>query len=164
MRRLNIGGTEKKDGWEILNIKEPADHVCDAGKLDFEDNTFEIVYASHILEHFPIANVQDVLKEWVRVAKDEFYISVPDLSVLSRMLVREDFSQAHPHILRVIYGGQTNEYDFHKSGFTRRILERLLTDVGLKNIERVKEFGFFDDASRANIGGVPISINLKAGK
>ena len=46
------------------------DYVYDAGKpLPFEDNTFDLVYASHVLEHIPWYKVEEVVKEWVRILK-----------------------------------------------------------------------------------------------
>ena len=54
-RKLHIGGTVKKKGWEILNAV-PGDHVDHLGNAKdlsrFTENTFGEVYASHVLEHF----------------------------------------------------------------------------------------------------------------
>ena len=45
----------------------------------FEDNTFDMICKSHILEHYPRNDVERVLKEWVRVVKVDgtIRISVP---------------------------------------------------------------------------------------
>ena len=52
--KLNIGGEQKKEGWKILNIqkKQNVDFVGDITDLrQFEDNSIEEIYASHVLEH-----------------------------------------------------------------------------------------------------------------
>jgi len=59
-----------------------ADVVCDLnkGKLPFKDNTFDIVYAHHVLEH--IKNLLTLLPEIFRVLKKggRFLIRTPHLS------------------------------------------------------------------------------------
>jgi len=52
--------------------------VCDADKLPFDDNTFDAVVTSHILEH--LSNPIKAIFEWLRVIKPNGYIYfiVPD--------------------------------------------------------------------------------------
>ena len=52
--KLHIGGKSKKEGWKILNIQngENIDFVGDIKDLSqFEDESIEEIYASHVLEH-----------------------------------------------------------------------------------------------------------------
>ena len=52
--RLNIGGTERRDGWKILNILPgpEVDYVGDCTDLtQLADASVDDVYASHVLEH-----------------------------------------------------------------------------------------------------------------
>ena len=54
--KLHLGGKQKKDGWTILNaIDAPeVDIVGDLMDLgQFDDESCDEVYASHILEHVP---------------------------------------------------------------------------------------------------------------
>ena len=44
--------------------------------------------------------------------------------------------------LRMMFGGQTDEYDFHYFGWDFDLLKGLLKNVGFKNIEKVKAFHF----------------------
>ena len=68
---------------------EGVDHVCDANDLSkFDDNTFDMVYASHILEHYPRNEVQDVLKEWVRVVKVDGLVRLSVPSFKSARMIR----------------------------------------------------------------------------
>ena len=61
----------------------------------------------------------------------------------------------------MIMGGQTEPYDFHKTGFTFRHLAELLHVHGFRNFRRVKSFGLFQDTSNGDFLGTPISLNVE---
>jgi predicted SAM-dependent methyltransferase len=63
-----------------------------------------------------------------------------------------------------MFGGQANGYDIHKTGFDAEILAYYLLNVGFTNLERVEEFGLFDDASNLRILDTTISLNIIAYK
>lgn len=73
VRRLEIGpGSERIAGFETLNIVSGrnVDYVGDATKkLPFETGTFDLIYASHIIEHVAWYQVQATISEWVRALK-----------------------------------------------------------------------------------------------
>jgi len=171
-RKLHIGGEEKADGWEILNVVPGpnVDHVCDANNLsEFADNTFSEIYASHVLEHFDYyRKLQDTLIEWHRVLEPggKILLSVPDLDVLAELFllkneltVDERFS-----VMRMIFGGHTDKYDFHVVGLNEEFLTFFLVNAGYVNIERTKDFGLFHDTSATVFNGVLISLNMIAEK
>ena len=88
--KLHIGGEEKKEGWKILNIqrKPDVDFIGDITDLSqFEDNSIDEIYASHVVEHVAQKNVEKTLKGIHRVLKDsgKFYVSVPDMEILCRI-------------------------------------------------------------------------------
>ena len=70
-RRLHIGGKQKRDGWEILDVNPGplVDHLGNAIDLSqFADGTFAEIYASHVLEHFDYKEaLVAALREWNRV-------------------------------------------------------------------------------------------------
>lgn len=172
-RKLHIGGKVVKEGWEIFNAipAEIVDHEGDARDLSrFEDNTFEALYASHVVEHFDFAggDLPNTLKEWHRVLAPggELYVSVPDMYVLCRMFVAtEQFtSEERFHIMRMLFGGHVNEWDYHLVGLDQQLLSEFLFHVGFGEIRRVQGFGLFEDTSSMAFKGVPISCNLIAKK
>src|SRR5206468_6458028 len=54
--------------------------------IPFPDDTFEVVYHSHVLEHFPREGAREFLRECLRVLKPGgiLRVVVPDLEVLAR--------------------------------------------------------------------------------
>jgi len=90
--RLHIGGEEIKEGWKILNIqKKPGvDFIGDITDLSqFEDESIEEVYASHVLEHVSIINIQKTFNGVHRILKKggKFYISVPNLESIAEVFL-----------------------------------------------------------------------------
>jgi SAM-dependent methyltransferase len=83
-RRLEIGpGPQRLDGFETLNVVPGSnvDYVWNAStRLPFASGTFELIYASHVLEHIPWYQTDTVLAEWVRVLapSGRIEIWVPD--------------------------------------------------------------------------------------
>jgi len=171
-RKLLIGGTQKAPGWEVFNILPGphVDHLGDAKDLSrFPDNTFLEIYASHVLEHFDYMGVLlSVLKEWYRVLVPYgiIYVSVPDLDVLSTLLLcREQLTfNERFHIMRMIFGGHIDQHDYHAVGLNQEFLEYFLADAGFMNIRRVDNFSYFKDTSSLLFKGVPISLNMIAAK
>ena len=92
-RRLEIGpGQFPLEGFETLNIHAGrwTDYVRDAaGALPFDDGTFELVYASHVLEHVPWYQTAGTLAEWVRILAPggALEIWVPDGLKIARAFV-----------------------------------------------------------------------------
>ena len=168
--KLHIGGKEIKEGWSILNIQknEGVDFVGDISDLSqFEDETIEEIYASHVVEHIPQKKIIDTLKGIHRVLKNggKFYVSVPNMDYLCRILIDEKAPpKVKMHVMRIIFGGQVDDYDFHYFGYTLHFLSGFLKDSGFKKIERVKSFSLFTDTSDYAPYGPPISLNIIAYK
>jgi len=169
--RLHIGGTEVKDGWKILSI-EPGpgvDYVGDCRDLSrFADGSVEEIYASHVLEHLGyVKDLPSALAEWHRVLEDggKAMISVPDFAVLCRLFLdpARDAAQRF-HLMRVAFGGQTDPHDFHFVGLTMELLAVYLSGAGFTDFQEVDDFGLFDDTSRQDFLGTPISLNVIAWK
>jgi predicted SAM-dependent methyltransferase len=66
--------------------------------------------------------------------------------------------------MRMAFGGQMDEFDYHYVGLSYEILTRYLLNAGFSRVERVKSFGLFDDSSLIDYRGEPISLNVVAYK
>jgi len=168
--KLHIGGEEIKEGWKILNIqkKQGVDFIGDISDLSqFKDNSIDEIYASHVLEHVALKKVDQTIKGIHRVLKDngKFYVSVPDMDLLCKIFLDP---KAPPNIkfdvMRIMFGGQIDEFDFHYFGWNHQFMRDFLIKGGFKKIERVKSFSLFSDTSDYAPFGPPISLNVIAYK
>lgn len=165
IRKLEIGPGDKIiPGFETLNIIGGKDinYVYDASKpLPFEDNTFDLIYASHILEHIPWYKTEKVLKEWTRLLKSGgiLEIWVPDGLKICKTFVDwelEEVDRIHkdgwykfnprkdPYVWasgRIFsYGdgtGSINHPNWHRAIFTFNYLNHLLKRSGMTDIREI---------------------------
>jgi predicted SAM-dependent methyltransferase len=168
--RLHIGGKEVKQGWKIFNALSDVD-VDYVGNIkdmsQFTDRSVDVIYGSHILEHVSQNEILPTLKGFYRILKNNgsLMISVPDLEVLCRLFLSEGLSKdMRFHIMRMMFGGQIDAYDFHYIGLTYEFLHDYLITAGFSNVKRVSSFGLFKDTSDFSPYGVPISLNVIAHK
>lgn len=171
--KLHIGGKQVHPDWKIVDIepRPEVDYVANASDLSqFESNSVEAIYASHVLEHFHHSLNNELiytLREWQRVLipGGKLLISVPDLKVLCWLYLHPNLVPLERHhLMRIIFGGQTNEYDVHKVGFDFDILAMYLEEAGFSECELVSEFNLFNDCSSLRILDTLISLNVIATK
>jgi len=168
--KLHIGGKQIKEGWKILNIK-PSDNVDFIGDItdlsQFSDNSVSEIYASHVLEHIPQRKILSTLQGIHRVLHTDgkFYISVPDIDILAYAFINPTARQKEKlHIMRMMFGGQADEFDFHFFGWNQIFLFDFLSQARFSNAKKVSSFGLFNDTSEYKPFGYPISLNVIAFK
>jgi len=138
----------------------------------FRDDTVDLLYASHCLEHISYLHTREVLVEWYRVLKPGgvLRISVPDLDRLIEIYTASG-CDIRP-VIGLLYGGHDHPYNIHMSIFNRASLEGLLNDVGFQqcrvwvpNSDALTTMDDFSSFSRL-VDGVlyPVSLNLEAAK
>tara|TARA_B100000963_G_scaffold340232_1_gene338690 strand:+ start:409 stop:921 length:513 start_codon:yes stop_codon:yes gene_type:complete len=167
--KLHIGGKQQKDGWKILNIqsKDGADFIGDITDLSqFKDNSVDEIYASHVVEHVNQKQINSTLKGIHRILKEngKFYISVPDMDILCHMFMAKEVDiKVKFHVMRMMFGGQTDKYDYHYFGWNYEFLKEFIRTAGFKSMKRVESFGLFDDTSNyAPYNNIKISLNVIA--
>ncbi|MGE0156830.1 MAG: methyltransferase domain-containing protein [Geobacter sp.] len=147
---------------------EGIDHIMDARDLSaFPDETFAVVYASHVLEHFDYKDeLLTVLKEWHRVLMPggKLLVSVPDLETLCRLFADKELYDVNNRfrLMRMMFGGHTDPFDYHQVGLNLEFLTHYLSEAGFENIQRVNTFGLLNDTSSMRFKGQLISLNLVA--
>ena len=154
---------ENLDGRELEGI----DYISPATKLRFDDDIFDLVYASHVLEHFKKDETQDVINEWVRVLKPGGIIrlSVPSIEQLIKIYQKTNDLES---IIGPLMGGQTYDFNFHYNAFNTKSLTAYLESAGCEavhpwNYKRTSHSAYFD-FSQATTCEIPISLNLEARK
>lgn len=151
--RLNIGaGSEVKlPGFTAID----RENGQEAYPLPYADGSVEEIYASHILEHFPAGNTQNVLDEWARVLKPggRMRIAVPDFAVIAKAYVAGLDVPIGPYVM----GGQIDANDFHKSLFDEAGLRWQLEKAGLVGIQKWK-------SDNQDCASLPVSLNLEGFK
>lgn len=168
--RLHIGGEEIKEGWKILNIqKKPGvDFIGDITDLgQFDDESVEEVYASHVLEHVGIAKIAGTFNGLQRILKKggKLYISVPNLETIAKIFIQAPEGKDKYDLMTMIYGGQTDSHDFHYIGYWPSFLFSLLINAKFKRYKQVEFLNIFKDTSMITFDGVvPISLNVTAYK
>jgi len=166
--KLNLGsGDCPLEGYINLDAKTDDSlfplvrHCCeiaDHEPVPCPDNAYDEVRASHVLEHFPHGQTLNVLKEWVRVLKPGGWlkIAVPDFEwIVSRR--RPEYGISEDLLQMYLFGGQTDENDYHKAVFTFDKLKRLLEECGLVGIQPWT-------SEIQDCASLPVSLNLMGQK
>ena len=168
--KLNIGTTERHPGWTSIDVAAGpgVDIVGDCRRLaQFADNSVETIYASHVVEHIPRVETVPMLKDWHRVLVPggTLMVSVPDLNILSQIFIKDALHGADKlAVMHMMFGGQSDPYDFHFGGYDLELMTWMLHDAGFQDIVRVPSFRLFDDTSEGEFYGIKFSLNVKARK
>ena len=107
------------------------DYVHDITKPFPEElhGQFDVVYCSHILEHISWRDVIKTLENISEAAKPggEMCIIVPDITMACRMILEGKYTIG---VVGVLYGSQTNQWQYHSTGFTKETLAQMLNAIG----------------------------------
>jgi predicted SAM-dependent methyltransferase len=168
--KLHIGGREVKEDWKLLNIMplpgvDYIGDVCDMSQ--FPDDSIEAMYASHVLEHIAQSKVLSTLRGLHRALQPggQLMISVPDLDVLCHAMLNPNLTADNKfHVMRMIFGGQVDDHDYHHFGWNWTFLQSFLQQAGFSAAVKVDQFGIFNDTSNFKPYGFPISLNVIATK
>jgi predicted SAM-dependent methyltransferase len=81
---LGAGPRRGKNGWVTSDVQIGADLMIDLLEpLPFPDNTIDMFYSSHVLEHFSTRQIENILQECRRVLKPGAVLSacVPNAAI-----------------------------------------------------------------------------------
>lgn len=133
MIRLDIGsGTAPLPDYLTIDpYMDNADYKNEMWSLPFALDEVDEIYSSHALEHIPTRMVIPTLAEWKRVIKPEGKITlrVPDLEWCCQHFLTH---QNAGWDMMVLFGNQNHDGEFHKTGFTERILKMYAFTVGFR--------------------------------
>ena len=113
-----------------LNPDLNPDVLCDVRELPDSIGMFDVIYASHILEHLGIREAAPTLKHWREHLKPGgmLCVIVPDLNWLANKIFMEEGNYAL--YMAVLYGNAETDLQTHKSSYTIELLRRIVVDAG----------------------------------
>ena len=178
MIKLHLGCGKRDFGPDWVHI-DGADfpHIVSNNitKLEFENESVDLIYTSHTLEYFDRDEVIEVLKEWNRVLKPGgvLRVAVPDFESMVSLYTK---GYELERFLGPMYGkmdmGDIKIY--HKTCYDFKSLKKVLETNGFTDISlydwRDTEHSHIDDHSQAYIphmdkdNGTLISLNVECKK
>lgn len=110
------------------------DLVCDIRDLNkhLTKGQCNVIRASHVLEHFGTHEVDTVIAMLYELIEEggTLEIFVPNFAWHASLVQRGNDEQA----VYYAFGGQLDEWDYHKTGFTPSILYNKLIKAGFKDV------------------------------
>jgi predicted SAM-dependent methyltransferase len=129
--KLNLGcGEDLRDGFINVDLRD----IPGVVRLDVSSQSLKTyrgvghILARDIIEHFPQAEVPGIIELWVSLLEPGGTIEIqcPDIRHAMNIAPNDDW------VIRLIYGGQDHEHNYHKAGFTRETMRRHLEEAGLE--------------------------------
>jgi hypothetical protein len=141
--RLNIGcGHMPHQEYVNVDSRElpGVDLVADATALPIDSGTVDEIFASHLVEHFPLRYLKDVLLPY-------WYVMLVPGGILRLILPdAEGMLKAHAEgemsfddLALVMFGKQDYDGDFHFAMFTPDSIKQLLECVGFASVELIAQ-------------------------
>jgi predicted SAM-dependent methyltransferase len=176
MKKLHIGsGRNYIPGWTNLDLfsSVKADVYADIQALPFERESFDLIYASHVLEHVQRHTVIATLSHWRDLLKTGgiLRLAVPNFSAVVRHYNEHKDLDV---LIGLLYGGQNHPKNNHFITFDALTLRRELIRAGFDTIRywdwKETEHAEFDDYSQCFLPhldkdkGSLMSLNMEAVK
>ena len=146
----------------------------DIFNLPFNNDSVDLIYASHVIEYFDRKEIIPILNNWKNKLKSGgiLRLAVPNFETISK-LYQQDLIPLDS-FLGPLYGKMKmgNETIYHKTTYDFNSLNSVLKECGFTKVDyynwRETEHSNFDDHSQAYIpymdkdNGVLISLNVEA--
>lgn len=175
--KLHIGcGTKRLNGFINIDCRylPSVDEIQNAELLRaYSPNSVDMIYCSHVLEHFSRWRYKHVLQRWFEILKPQgiLRLAVPDFSkICEHYLKHKNISI----LMGLLYGGQDYPENYHYVTFDYMSLEQTLKQVGFKEVNlwdwKTTEHCHVDDFSQCYLphmdkqNGMLMSLNIEAKK
>lgn len=181
--KLNLGcGNKKIYGFTNIDGRAEVnpDIVCDVSNISKKFKEVELIYASHVLEHFPFkankfytTTCYDLLADWHKSLKKGgvLRLAIPDFEAVCKYYI---YTSDLKIIKSFLHGGQKYDFDFHLSSWDFDTIKSTLEQSGFKNVKkydwRLTEHSHIDDYSQSylphmdKLNGKLMSLNIEAEK
>ena len=175
--KLNLGCGKRNFGSDWIHIdgsKYEHIHSHDIENLPFEENTVDIIYASHVFEYFDRDHANVVLNKWRKCIKPGgvLRLAVPNFEVYANLYSKDKITLEQ--CLGPLYGKwkmTETETIYHKTTYDFLSLKKILEKNGFKDVKywnwKDVEHGNIDDYSQSYIphmdkeNGTLMSLNIE---
>jgi len=177
MMKLHLGcGDKHIDGFINIDFRylPSVDDVSNVGLLrKYKENSVDLIYASHVLEHFSRWEYKTVLKRWFDLLKPTgiLRLGVPDFNSIVEYYIKTKDLRS---ISGMLYGGQDYHGNNHYWVWDFETLKKELIEIGFSNVERYDwqqtEHYNIDDFTQSYLphmdkeNGLLMSLNIEAKK
>jgi predicted SAM-dependent methyltransferase len=123
-------GSNRLDGFINVDRYNPlAEAPWDAGDLKLNNDTVALIVSSETLEHFGYHELLPIFKEWYRVLVSGGEVHIVTVDIISSCkLIVEKPDEMYP--MARLFGSQCHDGQFHKWGFTPKMLNDLTLMTG----------------------------------
>ena len=176
MTKLHLGcGTKHLKGYTNIDIRylPGVDEVNNIRFLrNYKNNSVDLIYACHVLEHFSRWDYKEVIKRWFEILKPGgvLRLAVPNFSAICNHYIKTGDLKS---IMGLLYGGQDYDENYHYVTFDQNSLFNDLYEIGFNNVQeynhQTTEHAKVDDFSKAYLphmdkNGILVSLNIEATK
>jgi predicted SAM-dependent methyltransferase len=174
--KLHLGcGTKHIEGYINIDIRylPKVDEVNNIKFLrNYKDNSVDVIYACHVLEHFSRWDYENVLRRWYDLLKPGgiLRVAVPNFQSVCEFYIKtKDLSK----VMGILYGGQDYDENYHYVTFDFNTMSTSLQKIGFTKVKeydwKQTEHSHVDDFSKAYIPhmdstGILMSLNIEAQK
>lgn len=179
MIKLHLGcGTRHIDGYINIDCQKTiaTDMILDIKNLssEFKNNTVDGIYCCHVLEHMPVLEAIEILKQIYDILKPGgiVRIAVPNFKAIVTWY--QDHGENLDELHGLLYGRHDIPFEGHYTIWDFKRMYSHLDSIGFKNIFtydwRKTEHANLDDFSQAYLphfdkeNGLLMSLNVKAEK
>ena len=179
MRKINLGSGWRNFGKDWIHIDGgdyPHLDSKDIINLPYENNTVDLIYASHVIEYFNREEIIPLIKNWKSKLKPGgiLRLSVPNFKIIAKLYLESNLPLNK--FIGPLYGkmGMGNQTIYHKTTYDFKELKETLEKCGFTDVNyynwRNTEHSNFDDHSQAYIphmdkeNGTLISLNIEVVK
>lgn len=177
--RLNIGcGKCYLPGWINIDLfsNVKADAYADMTSLPYANESFDLIYASHVLEHQHRHMIVATLNHWYSLLRPGgiLRLAVPNFAAICQWYMEGKQNQENEvldDLIGLLYGGQNSHLNRHTITFDAATLERDMNRSGFKDVKwwdwRLTDHSQHDDYSQAYLpklekqDGLLMSLNLE---
>lgn len=166
--KLHLGCYQKKiHGFINIDARpevnpDMVDNVFELKSI--ENNSVDLIYCCHTLEHAKNLEAQKALNRWNEILKKDgiLRIAVPDLGAVFKYY---ELTKNIEELRSFIYGSQKHNYDVHYTGWDFESLKEDLENAGFSNVKRYDwrdtDHFYIDDYSQSYLPSISYKSRRK---